>query len=88
MLLRHHVISFSLKIRVWSVFGELAMTFAIHASKNGQSAVTVGINPAVTVDEARVLESSGWQIHVTDSAGYQFDPSDFDRLSSLADETA
>jgi hypothetical protein len=35
-----------------------------------------------------VLESLGWQVHVTDSAGNQFDPSDFDRLSALADETA
>jgi hypothetical protein len=50
--------------------------------------VTVRISPAVAVDKARVLESLGWQVHVTDSAGHQFDPSDFDRLSSLADETA
>jgi hypothetical protein len=78
----------SLEIRVWSVFGEVAMTFAIHASKNGQSVVTVRINPAVAVDKARVLESLGWQVHVTDSAGHQFDPSDFDRLSSLAEELA
>src|SRR5258708_26080283 len=78
----------SCEIRVWSVFGEVTMTFAIHASKNGQSVVTVRINPAVAVDKARVLESLGWQVHVTDSAGHQFDPSDFDRLSSLADEMA
>ena len=65
-----------------------AMTFTIHASKNGQSVVTVRISPAVAVDKARVLESLGWQVHVTDSAGHQFDPSDFDRLSALADETA
>src|ERR1700730_14395837 len=64
------------------------MTFAIHASKNGRSVVTVRINPAVAVGKARELESLGWQVHVTDSAGHQFDPSDFDRLSSLADETA
>ncbi len=70
------------------VFGEDAMTFAIHASKNGQSVVTVRISPAVAVDKARVLESLGWQVHVTDSAGHQFDPLDFDRLSSLADEPA
>jgi hypothetical protein len=78
----------SLEIRLWPVFGEVAMTFAIHASKNGQSVVTVRINRAVAADKARVLESLGWQVHVTDSAGHQFDPSDFDRLSSLADETA
>src|SRR6266851_5219584 len=57
------------------------MTFAIHASKNGQSVVTIRISPAVAVDKARVLESLGWQVHVTDSARHQFYPSDFDRLS-------
>jgi hypothetical protein len=50
--------------------------------------VTVRINPAVAVDKARVLEGFDWQVHVTDCAGHQFDPSDFDRLSSLADEMA
>ncbi len=74
--------------RIWLVLSEGVMTFIIHASKNGQSVVTVRISPAVAVDKARVLESLGWQVHVTDSAGNQFDPSDFDRLSSLADETA
>ncbi len=74
--------------RIWLVLSEGVMTFMIHASKNGQSVVTVRISPAVAVDKARVLESLGWQVHVTDSAGNQFDPSDFDRLSSLADETA
>jgi hypothetical protein len=73
-----------------SVYGwdsvRTAMTFTIHASKNGQSVTTVRIIPAVAVDKARVLEGLGWQVHVTDSAGRQFDPSDFDRLSSLADE--
>jgi hypothetical protein len=64
------------------------MTFAIHASKNGQSVVTIRISPAIAVDKARVLESLGWQVHVTDSAGHQFYPSDFDRLSSLARESA
>jgi hypothetical protein len=68
--------------------GEDAMTFTIHASKNGQSVVTVRITPVVAVEKARVLESLGWQVHITDSAGHQFDPLDFDRLSSLADEAA
>ena len=68
------------------VFGEDAMTFTIHASKNGQSVMTIRISPAVPVDRARVLESLGWRVHITDSAGHQFDPSEFDRLSSLAHE--
>ena len=84
----YHVISSSLEIGVWFVFREDAMTFTIHASKNGESVVTVRISPAVAVDKARVLESLGWQVHVTDSAGHQFYPSDFDRLSSLASESA
>jgi len=64
------------------------MTFAIHASKNGQSVVTIRISPAVAVDKARMLERSGWRVHITDSAGHQYDPSDFTRLSSLPRETA
>jgi hypothetical protein len=66
---------------------EGSMTFAIHASKNGQSVVTIRISPAVAVDKARVLKSSGWKVHITDSAGHQFDPSDFDLLSSSAHQT-
>jgi hypothetical protein len=83
----YHVISSSLEIGVWFVFREDAMTFTIHASKNGESVVTVRISPAIAVDKARVLEGLGWQVHVIDSAGYQFDPSDFDRLSSRAYQT-
>jgi hypothetical protein len=73
---------------VYVAFGEDAMTFTIHASKNSQRIVTVRISPAVAVDKARGLESLGWQVHITDSAGHQFDPTDFDRLSSLADQPA
>jgi len=62
------------EIRVWSVVGEVAISFAIHAS--------------FALDKARVLESLGWQVHVTDSAGQRFEPSDFDRLSSLAEQMA
>jgi hypothetical protein len=53
------------------------MTFAIHASKNGQSVVTVRIRPDATVDKARLLESLGWRVHIADAAGRQFDVSDF-----------
>jgi hypothetical protein len=64
------------------------MTFTIHARKNDQSIVTIRISPAVAVDKARMLEKLGWQVHVTDSVGCQFDPSDFDQLSSLNREIA
>jgi hypothetical protein len=57
-----------------------AMTFAIHASKDGQIVVTIRISPDAAVDKARLLESSGWQVHITDTAGHHFGPSDFDRF--------
>ena len=60
------------------------MTYAIHASRDGQSVVTIRISPVVAVDKARTLEGLGWLVHFTDSAGHQFDPADFDQLSSLA----
>ena len=64
------------------------MTFTIRAWKDGRSISTVRIRPAVAIDKARGLQSSGWQVHVTDSQGRQFDPLDFDWLSSFADDTA
>jgi hypothetical protein len=64
------------------------MTFAIHASKNGQSVATVRIRPAIAADKARVLQKSGWRVHVTDSSGRQFTSSEFDQLLSIARETA
>jgi len=56
------------------------MTYAIHASRNGHSVVTIRISPISAVDKARLLERLDWQVHITDSAGHQFDPQDFDRL--------
>ena len=54
------------------------MTYAIHASKNGQSVVTVRISPEAAVDKASLLESLGWQVHITDSAGHRFEGVRFD----------
>jgi len=56
------------------------MTFAIHGSKNGESVVTVRIGPDAAVEKARRLESVGWQVHITDSAGRQFHLPQFDRF--------
>jgi len=56
------------------------MTFTIHASRDGQSVVTIRISPVAAVDKAVMLERLGWQVHITDSAGHQFGPSDFDQL--------
>ena len=49
------------------------MTYAIHASRNGQSVVTVRINPTAAVDKARLLERLDWRVHITNSAGHQFE---------------
>lgn len=56
------------------------MTFAIHASRNGQSVVTMRISPLAAVDKARLLQNAGWLVHMTDSAGHQISPDDFDRF--------
>jgi len=56
------------------------MTYAIHASKNGQSVVTVRISPEAAVDKAGLLELLGWNVHITDTAGRQFSVSDFDTI--------
>jgi hypothetical protein len=56
------------------------MTYAIHASKNGQSIVTIRISITTAVEKARLLDRGGWRVHITDSAGHQFAPSDFDQL--------
>jgi hypothetical protein len=64
------------------------MTFTIHASKNDQCVTTVRINPVAAVDKARMLETLGWQVHVINSAGCQFDPPDFRLLLLLANQAA
>jgi len=44
------------------------------------SVVTIRISLIAAVDKARLLGRLDWQVHITDSAGHQFDPLDFDRL--------
>jgi hypothetical protein len=70
------------------VSGEDAMTYAIHASRDGQSIVTIRISPVAAVDKARLLEHLGWRVHITDSVGHQFGPSDFYLLLMVDRETA
>ena len=43
-------------------------------------AVTVRISANAAADKARLLESSGWQVHITALAGRQFEVSDFHRF--------
>ena len=64
------------------------MTYTINASRNGQSVVTVRISPEAAVDKASLLESLGWQVHITDSAGCLFGVSDFYQLLWRNRETA
>jgi len=77
-----------LRVQVSSAAWERAMTYAIHASREGQSVVTIRISPVVAADKARTLESLGWLVHVTDSAGRQFAPADLDRISSASRDPA
>jgi hypothetical protein len=64
------------------------MTFTIHAWKDEQSVVTIRISPDAAVDKARLLESLGWQVHITSAAGHRFGVLDFDRLLLINRETA
>jgi len=64
------------------------MTFAIHSSRDGQSVVTIRISPEAAVDKGRLLQSLGWQVHITDSAGHQFVPSEFHQLLLIDRATA
>jgi len=52
--------------------------------KNDQCIATVRIS--VAVDKARM--KLGWQVHAADSSDLRFDPPDFNRLLSIARETA
>ena len=64
------------------------MTFAIHASRDGQSVVTIRISPEAAIVKARLLQNSGWRVHITDSAGHKFSPSEFDQLLLIERATA
>jgi len=71
-----------------SVADRIAMTFAIHASRDGQSVVTIRISPVAAIDKARLLQNLGWRVHITDSAGHQFGPSEFHQLLLIDRATA
>lgn len=63
------------------------MTFTIHAWKADRNVTTVRIGPAVAVDKARELEKMGWEVYVTDAAGSQFTPLNFDQLLLIAQDS-
>jgi len=85
---RHHDASDPSENGVWLLPQQGVMTFAIHASKSGQSVVTVRIRADATVDKARLLESLGWQVRIKDAAGHQFGLADFERLLLIDRETS
>jgi len=62
------------------------MTFTIHTWKADRNVTTVRIGPAVAVDKARELEKMGREVYVTDAAGSQFTPLNFNQLLLIAQE--
>jgi hypothetical protein len=54
--------------------------FRISSSKDGETAIAQMTSPTLTVAKARMLFKSGWQVQVTDAAGRQFAPSEFDDI--------
>lgn len=59
------------------------MTFTIHSTRDGKSVETHRISPVIAVAKGREMVKSGWQVHITDSMGKQFPPSEFDQLLSF-----
>jgi hypothetical protein len=54
--------------------------FTISSSKDGASNELQLSSPTLTVAKARMLFKSGWRVHITNAAGRQFAPSEFDEV--------
>jgi hypothetical protein len=54
--------------------------FTISSSKDGENAEVQLTSPTLTVARARMLFKSGWRVQVTNAAGRQFAPSEFDEI--------
>jgi hypothetical protein len=54
--------------------------FTISSSKDGENAEVQLTSPTLTVARARMLFKSGWRVQVTNAAGRQFAPSEFDDI--------
>jgi hypothetical protein len=54
--------------------------FTISSSKDGETAIVQMTSPTLTVAKARTLFKSGWRVQVTNAAGRQFAPSEFDDI--------
>jgi hypothetical protein len=54
--------------------------FTVHASKNGEINELQQNSPTLTVAKARGLFKTGWKVHIADSAGRRYAPSEFDEI--------
>ena len=54
--------------------------FTVFSTKDGETNELQMTSPTLTVAKARVLFKSGWRVHVTNAAGRQFAPSEFDQV--------
>jgi hypothetical protein len=52
--------------------------FTISSSKDGETSEVQLSSPTLAVAKARMLFKSGWRVHITNAAGRQFAPSEFD----------
>jgi len=52
--------------------------FTVSSSKNGETSEVQLASPTLTVAKARMLFKSRWRVHITNAAGRQFAPSEFD----------
>jgi hypothetical protein len=57
-----------------------AIGFTISSSRNGETGELQLTSPTLTVAKARMLTKSGWRVWVTNAAGRQFAPSEFDEI--------
>jgi len=54
--------------------------FTISSSKDGTTTEVHLTSPTLTVAKARMLFKSGWRVQITNAAGRQFAPSEFDEV--------
>ncbi len=57
-----------------------AIGFIISSSRNDETGELQLTSPTLTVAKARMLYKSGWRVRVTNAAGRQFAPSEFDEI--------
>ena len=63
-----------------------ALVSTVHASKNGETNEVQQDSPTLTVAKARGLFKTGWKVHIADSAGRRYAPSEFDEILKFDQE--